>query len=550
MPGVSPSFLAPTCEVLHALRQDSPDVVVADDWRGLAFAALQARQTDLALTETAFVVNCHGPGRVLTEFAQKVPDTAERFGEDVTERGSIALADAVVSPTAWLLGWMRAHGWPEPPSPRVIPYVRQSAVLDDLPGQSPGGRIRRIAFFGQLREGKGIRIFLAALESLDPVLLDGLELVFLGSARGRWSAANVAAALAPSVHQRLADVRFETGLDREAALAVLREPGTLAVMPSLLDNAPNTVSECIEHRIPFLSTNVGGIPELVAEQDRGRVLCAPTAAAVATSLAAALTVADGPAPARPAREPQESVTGWIDLVESVGPATRRTSRAATRVAIVAGEASAERAHVLAAATESAEVEVVVAESRRAGFERTVADWIVFLDEDDDPSDRLVDAFVAAQAASDADVVTAAVRPADHPDGIRMFLGDPGSLGLLENHYGVLAFLRSDIVAGQPMHDDDADPEWPLLARIALAGCRIVAIPEALSTHTGAPGRAGDVPGEGLAVLEAFEERPPRDLPQLAATLGAAIARPVATAPDGGEQPVVARLRRKVGLARR
>jgi glycosyltransferase involved in cell wall biosynthesis len=552
MAGVSPPFLAPTLEVFHALRDDPPEVVIVNDWRGLGFAALQARQTGLALTDTAFVIHCHGPGRVLTEFAQKVPDTLDRFGEDVTERASVELADAVVSPTAWLLGWMRDHRWPVPESAQVIQYVRQSAALDEIPEPARSGeRIRRLAFFGQLREGKGIRIFLAALEELDPRIVDDLELVFLGSARGRWTSDNVVAALAPRVEERLTGVRFETTLDRESALAELRVPGTLAVMPSLLDNAPNTVSECIEQGIPFVSTNVGGIPELVAKEDRAGVLCEPTAAALAAALTSALTSPAGPSPARPAREAQESVTAWLDVVGAVVPTPRRAGRVPTRVAVVArGEASARRAHELAETTRSAEVEVVVAESRREGFDRTAAEWIVFLDEDDDPSDGLLDTLVAAQAASGADVITVAVRPADSPGDIRLFLGDPGSLGLLENHYGVLAFLRSAVVAAQPMHEEAADPDWPLLARIALAGGRIVSLPEALSVHSGGRGRVGDVPGEGLAVLEAFEAHSGRelhDLPQLAATLGAALARSATASTDAQPQPMVERMRRRVGL---
>ena len=53
------------------------------------------------------------------------------------------------------------------------------------------------------------------------------------------------------------------------------------------------------------------------------------------------------------------------------------------------------------------------------------------------------------------------------------------------------------------------------------------LPEALSTHSGRPGRVDDVPGDGLSVLEAFERRSSAnlpDLPQFAATLAAALAR--------------------------
>jgi glycosyltransferase involved in cell wall biosynthesis len=179
--GVTPSFLAPSLEVFDALVSSAPDVAIVNDWRGLGWAALRAREAGMALRDTAFVVHCHGPGRVLVEFARKVPDTLDRFGEDVAERASIGLADAVVSPSEWLLEWMRDHRWPVPGSARVIQYPRRSAVLDEAPPQAARGPLRRLAFFGQLREGKGIRIFLDALQRLDPI-----DVVFLGSASKRW----------------------------------------------------------------------------------------------------------------------------------------------------------------------------------------------------------------------------------------------------------------------------------------------------------------------------------------------------------------------------
>jgi glycosyltransferase involved in cell wall biosynthesis len=546
---VRPSYLAPALEVFHALREDPPEVAIVNDWRGLGFLAQRARQTGVALVNTAFVVHCHSPGRVLTEFAQKVPDTLDRFGEHVMERVSIELADAVVSPSSWLLGWMRAHGWPVPHPASVIPYIRQSAALDETPERAPAGvRVRRLAFFGQLREGKGIRLFVETLAALPPDLLDGIEVVFLGTGRGRWASDRIAEALPPSVR----DPRFETNLDREAALAELRVPGTLAVMPSLLDNSPNTVSECIEHGIPFISTEVGGIPEQVAEEDRARVLSRPTVSDLASALSTGLTSPTGVAPARPAREARESVDAWVDLVDAIVPASGRAARPATRIAVVArGDESLVRAQRLADSTRTAEVEVVVDDSRRSGLERTAADWVVFLDDDDRPDDELLDTCVSAQAASDADAVTVAVRPADDPNAVQLFLGDPGALGLVENLYGVLGLLRREVVAAQPMAEGPVDPDWALLARVALAGGRIVSLPDPLAGHAGRPGRAGDVPGEGLAVLQAFEERPVGDvddLPQFAATLGAALAARPSTSPDGQTQPLMQRLRRRVALA--
>jgi glycosyltransferase involved in cell wall biosynthesis len=482
--GVRPAYHAPGFEVLQALRERPPDVVIADDWRGLADAALGARRVGRALTETAFVVHCHGPGRVLAEFAAKVPDTVARFAEEVMERRSVGLADAVVSPSAWLLGWMREHDWPVPPEARVIQYVRESAALDtpEPPRPREPAPIRRLAFFGQLREGKGVRIFLAALERLRDRAGE-LEVLFLGAVTPRWSGERIRAAW-PSA-------RIETGLGREAALAELRRPGTLAVMPSLLDNSPNTVSECIEQGIPFVATAVGGIPELVAAEDHARVLCHPTANDLADALDRALS-APAFLPARPTRDPRDSLEAWLELVESVEPARATPER---------GDAEA--------------FTLVGCDEADAG---------------------LGEALSAAQAASGADVVTAGVAPTDDPGGIYLFLGDPGGLGLVENQYGVFGLVRRSL-----LDEEEVGGPWTLFARLALAGADIVSIPEALAPHGGSPGQVSDVPGEGLDVLRLFEEADPtrlRDLPQLAATLGAAHAR--AARSPVPQQPSVAR----------
>ena len=524
-----PTYLAPGLEVFQALRARPPEVTIVDDWRGLGHTAQRARQVGLALGETAFVVHCHGTARVLAEFAQKVPDTLARFGEEVAERGSLALADAVVSPSEWLLGWMRRHGWPALRSASLIPYVREYVALGrERPPPTGQAAIRRLAFFGQLREGKGLRIYLQALNELDPSLLRGRELLFLGRETPRWNAAAIRGALRGSVEQALAAVRVEPSLSRAQALAELRSPGTLAVMPSLLDNSPNTVSECIEHGVPFVATRTGGIPELVAEDDRPRVLCETTPEALAATLRLALEAPTGFAAARPASDPAASLQAWLELVETVAPPARGRAGAAVAVdVVVTDETSAERAQALAARPALGDSHVVRAGSRRAGVDASGAEWILFLDEEDVPDEDLLDRLVAAQQAAAADAVTCAVRVGDDAQSVRLFLGDPGALGLVENAYGVVVLVRRSRIAQQWDLDGAVDPDWVLLAHLSFTGARIVSIPEPLATHRGKPGAVQDVPGDGLAVLEAFEAgggESVRDLPQLAATLGAALAR--------------------------
>jgi len=91
---------------------------------------------------------------------------------------------------------------------------------------------------------------------------------------------------------------------------------------------------------------------------------------------------------------------------------------------------------------------------------------------------------------------------------------------------VVGVVRPDAAARV---EPDESP-WVFFARLALAGARIVSLPDALATHAPQPPTNAD----RLAVLEAFEHAGPealRQFPHLAATLAAALERT-----DGAPQP--------------
>ena len=389
--------------------------------------------------------------------------------------------------------------------PRRAEPVAVNCFGEPATQAATGSGIERLAFFGQLREGKGILVFVEGLRALESELLNGVDLLFLGRETPRWTSDRIRDALGPAISERVSSIRFETRLERSAALQELLLPGTLAVMPSLLDNSPYAVAECIEHGIPFVATSMGGIPELVAEDDRARMLCQPTPDDLAAALRRALT--DGAEPARAARPPDQSLAAWLELIESITPARQRARTATGRVAVVArGEQGVRRARRLAEYTRTVEVDVVPAASRSAGLKATDAEWVVFLDDDDTPDDGMLDALAAAQAASDADVVTAAVRPADDLGEVQLFLGDAGVLGRREPVRGPRAgAARSPPPAGRGRRRRPGlAPLFP--ARAFRSRRRIGS--RSLVGPLGQAGTVGDVPGDGLSVLQAFEERAP------------------------------------------
>lgn len=455
-------------QVAEALLADPPDVVVAHDFGAPAYSALQLRRAGLELSDTLFVLFCHGSRRYVADLSPGLAlgDLHAVLGVGVLEQAAVELADVVVSPSAYLLGWMRARGWRLPEETRVIPYFTESAVTGEpvAPAARPEPNpLRRLVFFGRIDEKKGLKTFAAAVHQVDVARLD-VELV--GRTTRTWTREHARALFPPQ-----ARVSFETELDRAQALERLGRPGTLVVLPSLQDNSPNTVYECLEHRISFVASEVGGVSELIAPEDRARTLFEPTAAALAATLERILETGAVPPPVRPAFTPEDSLQAWNEVI-----ALRPRQQAG------GGEIDP-----------------------------------VFLPEGVDPDVR--ETLLRAQRATGADVVTCGVRV---EGTIHLFAGDAGGLGALENTYGTVGLVRRELLDGL---DDPAppprDPMWPLLARLAARGAHIVSLPLPLVEQTAPPGTVDNDPVGALLAVQELEHALP-DAARGAARLAAGL----------------------------
>jgi glycosyltransferase involved in cell wall biosynthesis len=510
-----------------ALRTDPPDVVVVHDLDAPAYSALRLRQAAVALEDSLFVVFCHGT-------KQWISDTSGRVGaKDVTtllsvsglERASVELADVVVSPSAYLVEWMRQEGWRLPATTMVIPYLTRSGATGEAPppavrARGDGG-VRRLTFFGRFEEKKGLPSFVRALNTLEPDLLAGLEVEFLGKATATWSRDRIAELIERRTKRALRRVSFETELDQPEALARLREPGTLAVMPSRGDNSPNTVYECLEHGIAFIAGAEGGIPELIAAEDRSRVLFDPSVEGIERALRRMLAADADLRPARPAFDAAVSNERWAD-VTAMRPGPRAKTgdgRAGVDVVVVRTRRQDSPSACIGALERQrfGDFEVVVAEgasveeARAAGVRRGSAPFVVFLDDEDVPESDLLETLVRAQQATGADIVSCGLRLVrdDGSSSLHFFSGEPGGLGALANDYGNVALFRRSLLdnlsAGRAA---EGDADWPLLARLSLAGARIVSVPLPLVERRASPGSVETHPGDGLLVVEQLERRLP------------------------------------------
>jgi glycosyltransferase involved in cell wall biosynthesis len=494
---VEPPYFARLLDIASALEDAGPDVVIAQDLVGAAYIPLRRRQLGLGFENTLFIVRCSGTRRWITDAARKVRVHPEALAVTVLEQAALELADAVVAESRYMVDWMEAEGWRLPDETHVVPSVLEwGATGETAPQPKVNGdtRARRVVFFGRLEERKGVRPFIEAVNALEPEVVEGLELEFLGPDTPAWPAERVRRLLAQSAFGSIA---LTTGLDRDAALAHLREPGTLAVMPSLEDNSPSTVYECLSLGIPFIASALGGTAELVVEADRERALFEPTPIGIEQALRRALV--EGVRPARPAFDDESSLHRWAQLVAQ-RPAPTRTSCDRGRVDVLITERGA----------------------REEAVRNANAPWIVMLAPSDVPQDGFLEILTRAQAASGADVVTCGVivGSASH-----LFLGEPGGLGVVSNAYGTVALIRRSLLLDLPQAAwaSERDPDWPLLAHLSARGARIASVPMPLVSRPRPPGDVLTAPADALLAVAALEHNlpgPTESLARLAAGLAA------------------------------
>ena len=114
-------------------------------------------------------VGVHSPISWIREINGELPMTVDEPEIDFMERESVALADTVVSPSQYLLGWLQSNGWRLPRATYVQQYVLSPelwAAWKDRTETSVPQRVRGLTFFGRLEERKGLGLFCDALDLL------------------------------------------------------------------------------------------------------------------------------------------------------------------------------------------------------------------------------------------------------------------------------------------------------------------------------------------------------------------------------------------------
>lgn len=291
---------------------------------------LRARHRGQILANTPCVMVTHGSSLWVDEGNDCVAAEGKRRHLYQMERECCELADCLISPSRYLIEWMRERGWKLPDDTRCIPNF--TTLPRSVPPRptATGNDAVELVFFGRLEKRKGVHIFCKALALLPPDLLAGRRVTFLGKEDG-YRADDVRALLARQTDAG-ARITFLSNLDTWEARRYLCAGRKLAVMPSLRENSPCAVAECLESGIPFLASSVGGGKELVREDDGNSAFFSPDPAVLAEKLIRALREEKIQA-VRPAYTQEALFACWQDLLREQTTAckigTRKESRQGT-----------------------------------------------------------------------------------------------------------------------------------------------------------------------------------------------------------------------------
>lgn len=323
-------WLAKSFRVMEALSARAYDIVFFDDTHGTAYYTMLAKQTGSpALAATRLVVVAHSATQWISELNQSPVSGLNEIRLLEMERRSIELADHLIAPSAYILRKYQSYGWSLPERTLVRPNILPFSTEHPVPPRRPA-EISEIVFFGRLERRKGLWMFCEAIDRLKHEL-GGTKVSFLGKFTAEDGGSTGLSLLRRSFNWPF-PANFLYSYDRDQALAYLKGGSRLAVLPSIEDNSPCAILECLIEGIPLLASSGSGGQELIDKADHPHSLFEPSADALTEKLRSVL--GKKVTNAQPSFSPRDNVRQtmrWVaDILSEIRSESARPRESAAR----------------------------------------------------------------------------------------------------------------------------------------------------------------------------------------------------------------------------
>ncbi len=518
------------------LKQASDfDIVHFHEWSGYGYYTLLAKHQGWAFQQTLFCIGTHGPTLWCKsgnhEFIHRTTD----LEIDFMEQESVRLADIVISPSQYLLNWMEEKNWHFPKQTFVQPNLFPSAaVQEESQSNQKHNEISEIVFFGRCEPRKGVEIFCDAMDKINHKIKNITQITFLGK-NTISPDFNSSSYIKKRAKNWKVGYQILSDYNREEALNYLKQAGKIAIIPSFIENSPYTVMECIYYKIAFMASAVGGIPELIHQDDDEKVCFEPNGSSLAEKLEHSLKY--GLQPVRSAVDFLDNQKKWIDFHEKIHPTVNRhtTSNETPLVSVCISHFN--RPLLLRQLLDSLDhqtyqnFEVIIVDdgshqddaknflatlelefqqlkphwkiiyqknaylgaARNTAAKNAKGQYLLFMDDDNVAMPGQISTFVQIALQTNADILTCGLQffeginpPSNKDNSFKKYwlpLGKSLSVGFFKNCFGDANFLikKSAFISLDGFTEDYGVgyEDWEFLAKAALQGLTLEVIPKPL-----------------------------------------------------------------------
>ncbi len=510
------------------------------DYKGLGFFSTSLKRQGLSFKDTNLVVQLHGPTRWTIEENKGFFIHEDQLKIDFMERMSITQADFVVSPSMYLIDWLKGNGYTLPKNTQVIKNVcsdlsNSLGLVRRLHSESLVGQaaVTDVICFARHEDRKGFSIFCDALDLINDKLAESkITVTFLGKF-GMVGSQPSGIYLVDRAKKWKFSLKIRSGFARNAAAEyIVSRNSPLVVIPSPAENSPYTVLESIVLGVPVISSLGGGGRELF-NNSAYQGLCDINAAQIAEKIL--MAIEGGIGKPMPSETPIEIEKNWLDfhkfenvnsndvglisqpkvtfaithferpekLTDAIISAVRQTYKNIEILVVDDGSTSKETVAALK------DIEVLLdrvdgkllrqqnsylGAARNTALRAASGDYICFLDDDDIAKPDLIEKLVTAAVSGDFDVVNCMNifmneacrgdvlgRSENVPKKVAYIpLGGPISLAPTENCLGAAtALFKRDAlinIGGYTELKGVGHEDYELFIRFVQAGKKLTIVP--------------------------------------------------------------------------
>jgi glycosyltransferase involved in cell wall biosynthesis len=195
-----------------------------------------------------------------------------------TLRAVLAEVDTAICPSNFLKQTYLAKGF----QARRMHFLRQGLVHIPLQSsqKSPSEQLR-IGYIGQIAPHKGVHVLVDAFLRLGPAAPQAQLKLYGDTSQFPDFYRDLQR---KAVHEAGQQIQFMGPFNNQQISQVYEELDVLVVPSIWYENSPNVILEAFAHQTPVITSNLGGMAELVADDETGLLFTANDAADLAKKL--------------------------------------------------------------------------------------------------------------------------------------------------------------------------------------------------------------------------------------------------------------------------